>query len=68
MHNHLIILVFLTIEVFAGMAFFMFQGKATGAQSAASQIAVTFDRLQGRWLCPGGSSNYQPYPGMRTLS
>jgi hypothetical protein len=60
MHNHLIILVFLTIEAFAGMAFFMLQGKATRAQSATSQVAVTFGHLQGRGLCPSGSNNYQP--------
>jgi len=34
---------------------------------AASQVAVTCDRLQGRWLCLHGSSNYQPKPGMRIL-
>ena len=60
MENHLIILVLLTIGVFAANAFFISHGKHTGAQSAASQVAVTFDRLQGCWLCSGGSSNYQP--------
>ena len=41
-----------------GQAFLVAQ-TVWGAD-AARQAAVTFDRLQGRWLCPDGSSNYQP--------
>jgi hypothetical protein len=51
---HLIILVLLTVGVFAGMAVFISHSRHTGAQSTAAQAAEGFDRLQGRWQRPDG--------------
>jgi hypothetical protein len=54
MYIHMIILVLLTVGVFAAMALFISHGKHPGAQSDPSRAAAGFDRLQGRWQRPDG--------------
>jgi hypothetical protein len=64
MYIHMIILVLLTIGVFAGMALFISHDKHTGAQSTAPPAAkesvaksnskVGFESLKGRWMRPDG--------------
>jgi hypothetical protein len=57
MYAHMLLLILLTIGVFAGMAFFIHHWRQAGAQSPgppATEIKAGFDRLQGRWLRPDG--------------
>ena len=49
MYLHMIVLVLLTLGVFAAMAIFISHSRHTGAQAAAG-----FDHLQGRWQRPDG--------------
>ena len=59
-----VITVLLTIRVITAVAFFLLQGKQTGAQSpsppatkesvATPEAKAGFDRLKGRWLRPDG--------------
>ena len=59
MYIHMIILVLLTLGVFAAMAVFISHSRHTGAQSTAPAARSLrhpkgFDRLKGRWLRPDG--------------
>ena len=64
MFVHMVVLVLLTVGVFAGMALFISHSKHTGAQSTAPPAAkesvaksdskVGFDSLKDRWMRPDG--------------
>ena len=64
MYVHMVVLVLLTIGVFAGMALFISHSKHTGAQSTAPPAAKEsvakpdsnkrFESLKGRWMRPDG--------------
>jgi hypothetical protein len=64
MFAHMVVLVLLTVGVFAGMAMLISHGKQTGAQSTAPPAAkgsvakldskAGFARLKGRWQRPDG--------------
>jgi len=61
---HMVILILLTVGVFAAMAFFIHHWKRTGAQSTATPAAkesvtrpeakTEFESLNGRWRRPDG--------------
>ena len=64
MYVHMVVLVLLTVGVFAAMALFISHSKHTGAQSTAPPAAKEsvakpdanqgFDSLKGRWMRPDG--------------
>jgi hypothetical protein len=64
MYVHMVVLVLLTVGVFAGMALLISHSRHTGAQSTAPPAAkesvakpdsqVGFDSLKGRWQRPDG--------------
>ena len=64
MYVHMVIIVLLTVGVFAAMALFISHSRHTGAQSTAPPAAkesvakpgvrVGFDSLKGRWQRPDG--------------
>ena len=54
MYLHMIVLVLLTLGVFAAMAFFISHSRHTGASPPPPRLRQGFDRLQGRWQRPDG--------------